>query len=429
MRLEELNPENVKGLEDWELHSLRNVANRAYDSSRRWMVELAKRRVGVARPIARDVLLDAYETLATEMKARSLRAKPDSLDGKLVRKALRGIDVAELPPITVSSSIVSLSGDFVTSPRSAGAVTVRVDASELSEQFTYDLEKRMAEAILAQTGKGVVVRRDADGLESPVLPVYDLVLVPRTDTIDESDIDGLIKRLTALEGAKVAQDALAADVAPDANLGDSGASVVEFGKPFPSEHAARQLDPKGFREFKRENNKFGKGIHAIWGITTAGKTKLQSIRFSASKFSAAEAKTWLKDHKHKATIEEASGVKKASFLKSEAERIVGGIVYTKDTVDGQGDSASGEDIYEAMKGWMLRGHPIKFMHKGGTINCPVVECFYADVPVTKGGEKIPGGSWYIANYIPPEHEKLWRAIKDGEITGYSMAGTATAKEV
>ena len=72
-------------------------------------------------------------------------------------------------------------------------------------------------------------------------------------------------------------------------------------RPYPSEHSARISDPGHYDEFRRENDKFGSGIHAIWGIKTKPKriVELQSIRFDAKKFTAAEAKKWLKDHNYK----------------------------------------------------------------------------------------------------------------------------------
>lgn len=69
--------------------------------------------------------------------------------------------------------------------------------------------------------------------------------------------------------------------------------------PYEAEHAARISNPDKYAKFRRENDKFGKGIDVIWGITDAGKTEIQSIRFDASKFSATEAKKWLKDHDYK----------------------------------------------------------------------------------------------------------------------------------
>ena len=69
--------------------------------------------------------------------------------------------------------------------------------------------------------------------------------------------------------------------------------------PYPNEHAARLKPPGMFKRFRRTNDKFGKGIHVIWGITKDGDVMIESIRFDADKFTVAEAKKWLKDHGYK----------------------------------------------------------------------------------------------------------------------------------
>lgn len=85
--------------------------------------------------------------------------------------------------------------------------------------------------------------------------------------------------------------------------------------PYPNEHACRKVDPKEFDEFRRENNKFGDGIHAIFGIKTKPKrhTELQAIRFSKDKFTVAKAKKWLKDHDHTCILFEPASGESAYF--------------------------------------------------------------------------------------------------------------------
>jgi hypothetical protein len=66
--------------------------------------------------------------------------------------------------------------------------------------------------------------------------------------------------------------------------------------PYPNEHAARIKAPSGFTKFRREKNKLGQGIDVIYGIDSDGKSVVQAIRFSKSKFTVEQAKKWLKDH-------------------------------------------------------------------------------------------------------------------------------------
>ena len=78
-----------------------------------------------------------------------------------------------------------------------------------------------------------------------------------------------------------------------------GVLVDMEGKPYPNEHACRLEDPGKYIRIRRQNNKFGQGIHAIWGIQAGGKPiELQAIRFSKEKFTAVQARAWLKEHKY-----------------------------------------------------------------------------------------------------------------------------------
>jgi HK97 family phage prohead protease len=65
--------------------------------------------------------------------------------------------------------------------------------------------------------------------------------------------------------------------------------------PYPGEHAARLKDPGQYDRFRRQNDKFGSGRHAIWGIK-GSEAELQAIRFDASKHTVAAAKKWLADN-------------------------------------------------------------------------------------------------------------------------------------
>lgn len=73
------------------------------------------------------------------------------------------------------------------------------------------------------------------------------------------------------------------------------------GNPYPHEHAARFVSPKAkwIARMRRENDEFGKGVHVIWAIPHNIKYYTvvpQAIRFDAGRFTAAQAKTWLRKH-------------------------------------------------------------------------------------------------------------------------------------
>ena len=451
-RLEDVNVENVKKLENSELKNMRERANQLYKTSRQWQTALQERTIGVNQPIPRDSLMEAYHIISEELRDRGSTLKNSEIDSKLLRRKLRGIDVSEMPPIIVKHDVVTISGDYVTSPRTAKIVDIRIDADEFGDDgFTHDLEKRMVELILEMTGRNVVSKRDAEGLVGPVISMYDLVLIPATETVTKKDISDLIKRLskkkvdvdwTVDEGTTETLGTLDDRITciegegqwteekRELNKPDISVNYTDIQKPFPSEHAARQLPPSQFDSFTRTNNKFGSGIHAVFGIKS-GKAKLQSIRVSADKFTTKQAKAWLKSHDYKTALEVATKKSKGTgFVKNAEARIVGGIVYAPNQVDSDGDFVGNhEEIFKGMKGWMLSGHNMHMMHKGQAVHTPLVECFQADVDTMKSGTEIPAGAWYISNYIPTECEDLWDAIKSGEITGYSMAGSADMEDI
>ena len=118
-----------------------------------------------------------------------------------------------------------------------------------------------------------------------------------------------------------------------------------FGKPLPSEHTARLRNPGDFEpdSFRRQNNKFGPGIHAIFGRLKGEDTMtLQSIRFAKDKFTPEQAQKWLKQNKHSAV--------KFSPAKEEGKSVEGiklGRVLSKANENKINDAK--EDIDEAGK--------------------------------------------------------------------------------
>jgi HK97 family phage major capsid protein len=78
-------------------------------------------------------------------------------------------------------------------------------------------------------------------------------------------------------------------------------------RPYPNEHAARITNPDQYDRFRRDNDAFGDGIDAIYGIK-GEMTELQAIRFDATMFTPAQAREWLDEHDYSPIeFEEATG--------------------------------------------------------------------------------------------------------------------------
>lgn len=116
----------------------------------------------------------------------------------------------------------------------------------------------------------------------------------------------------------------------------------------------------------------------------------------------------------------------AAIEKSADERIVYGIVYEPDVVDAQGDQANAEEIKKAAYHFMENNPTFKIMHKGKPVNTKVLESFIAPDDYTIEKRKVKKGSWVLVTRILDK--KLWKDIKSGKFTGYSMAGYAKVEE-
>lgn len=87
-------------------------------------------------------------------------------------------------------------------------------------------------------------------------------------------------------------------------------------KPYPDEHSARLIDPDKYDKFRRQNDKLGTGIHAIFGIAEDGKAELQAIKFDKAEFTVAQAGKWMAEHDYKPIkFESASGKGERVVLK------------------------------------------------------------------------------------------------------------------
>jgi hypothetical protein len=76
--------------------------------------------------------------------------------------------------------------------------------------------------------------------------------------------------------------------------------------PYVGEHAARINPPGKYDRLRRQNNKFGKGIHVIFGVLPEGGSEVQSIHFDSEIFTPEQAQEWLKEHDYKVIEFEAA---------------------------------------------------------------------------------------------------------------------------
>jgi hypothetical protein len=104
-------------------------------------------------------------------------------------------------------------------------------------------------------------------------------------------------------------------------------------------------------------------------------------------------------------------------------RYVLGIVLEPETVDGQGDIYSADEIRGAAWHYMTHFRNIGVMHKG-LVNGKVqlVESWIAPCDLAIDGSSIKAGSWLMGLHVVDD--TIWQDVKRGELTGLSIGGFA-----
>ncbi|MCY7500703.1 XkdF-like putative serine protease domain-containing protein [Bacillus pumilus] len=141
---------------------------------------------------------------------------------------------------------------------------------------------------------------------------------------------------------------------------------------------------------------------------------------------------------HVSYVDKAANQKQFFFMKSEkendfqkeikvlakaddAQRLVYGIVYEPNVADAHGDYMTPEEIEKAAHGFLKDARHIDKQHDFQDGVGEVVESYIAPADVEVSGELIRKGSWVL---VTKASDEIWEQIQKGEITGYSMAGTA-----
>ena len=105
------------------------------------------------------------------------------------------------------------------------------------------------------------------------------------------------------------------------------------------------------------------------------------------------------------------------------ERYVLGVVLEPEVVDAQGDIYSPEEVRQAAHRFMEEFGGLGLMHRfrvNGQVK--VLESYLAPADFELGDTTIRKGTWLLAVRILSD--ELWEQIKDGQLTGFSIGGSA-----
>ncbi|WP_336950434.1 XkdF-like putative serine protease domain-containing protein [Bacillus cereus] len=107
------------------------------------------------------------------------------------------------------------------------------------------------------------------------------------------------------------------------------------------------------------------------------------------------------------------------------QKLVYGVVYEPGVADAHDDFMTAEEIEKAAHDFMKEAQNIDNQHDFTAGAGELVESYIAPADFEIDGTTIQKGSWVIATKASDD---VWDKIQKGEITGYSMAGTAEAEE-
>jgi DNA adenine methylase len=105
------------------------------------------------------------------------------------------------------------------------------------------------------------------------------------------------------------------------------------------------------------------------------------------------------------------------------ERFVLGVVLEPEVVDAQGDIYSAEEIRNAAHRFMEDFQGLGIQHRdrvNGDVK--ILESYLAPEDLVVGGTAIKKGTWLFG--VRVLSDELWRMVKDGELTGFSIGGSA-----
>lgn len=119
----------------------------------------------------------------------------------------------------------------------------------------------------------------------------------------------------------------------------------------------------------------------------------------------------------------AVAVSKADEGTQTEQQIVTGVVLEPDVVDAQKDTYSAEEIEKTAHLWMSDFRNLSLQHKAFVNDkARPVESWVTRVDQELGGVALKAGTWLLT--VKVTDAELWRAIKAGEYTGFSIAGFA-----
>lgn len=135
-------------------------------------------------------------------------------------------------------------------------------------------------------------------------------------------------------------------------------------------------------------------------------------------------------------VDKAANLKEFAIIKSENQfavetdilkadfekQIVTAVVYTPGELDAHGDYMTSDEIEKAAHYFLSNKGDVDLQHNYEVApNVNIVESWVTKQDGNIGSQEIKKGTWMASMKV--ENDLIWKAIKSGEITGFSMGGT------
>lgn len=208
--------------------------------------------------------------------------------------------------------------------------------------------------------------------------------------------------------------------------------------PFPNEHAARQRDPAGFKDFRRSPMEGVAGVDVIWGLNDGKPAEIQSLRFDSASWTPETARAWLDEHGFSSSGFESAADKEARKFRvvkaTDKQQVYGWLYCTRKAdgslvVDHSGETIPLDELEDAAHEYALSSRVAGEMHETMGVG-RLIELFVS-TPEKRAAMGIPEGvlpdGVFVGYQI--DDKDTWAKVRSGELAMFSLGGHATREEV
>lgn len=190
----------------------------------------------------------------------------------------------------------------------------------------------------------------------------------------------------------------------------------------------RQQDPGKFKpgSFRTITFEGTEGVKAVIGVLKASeKTKKVCSPDTCSNCAVCRSIAGASEEEPDDIVVKLLPVEKVD----DEQRIVFGIALEPNEVDAQGDTIRKKQaIATAAHRWLARFQDRGIQHKQiANSKIEIFESYISPVNWTLNGQKVKQGSWLLMYHILDD--QLWKDIKAGKYTGFSIGGFARRRKV